>query len=176
MDESYTGQAYTGYRANDAGDNWCYFDGVDCTDTLPMAQTPLGVFVDSAFPWDSSSNLDCSDSEMTDSINQALQGHMANIASVIAGRCILWDYSTEKYVSASCDSKATFVCERKAWSCDTNSPCSHICNPAGYCVCPETHFLTDFFTCTPIPDLTEIECLHESMVAWFSVTGSQNFF
>ena len=40
------------------------------------------------------------------------KGHNTNIGTVIADRCVLWDFSTERYVTASCDSEARFVCER----------------------------------------------------------------
>jgi len=174
MDPSFTGQVYTGYRANAAGDNWCYFDGTTCTDT--RTDVPIGAHIDFTLNWDAPANgePDCSIEMVADAINAALQSEVANIGTVVADRCILFDMSTKQMVSASCDTEAQFVCEREQWDCATNSPCSDICNPAGYCECPEESFLTDPFTCTPIPDLTDIECFAESMVAWFSVGEINN--
>ena len=178
MVEGITNQVFTGYRANEAADNWCYFDGTTCHNTLPMANTPIGAFVSPSVSWvpeapNTPEDPDCTVPMIADAINTALQDEMANIGTVIADRCILYDFSTNQFVTASCDSKAQFVCEREHWDCN-NSACSDICNPAGYCECSDGDFLTDFFTCTPIPDLTDIECKQESMVAWFSVEQIKN--
>ena len=39
----------TGYRANAALDNWCYFDGTTCHDT--QTNTAIGVHIDSNNDW-----------------------------------------------------------------------------------------------------------------------------
>ena len=52
---------------------------------------------------------------MASAINAGLQSHNANLDDVIADRCVLWDFSAEQYVTASCDSEARFVCERGKW-------------------------------------------------------------
>jgi hypothetical protein len=174
MIDGFTGQVFTGYRANDAGDNWCYFDGTTCHDT--RIDVSIGAHIDPAHTWDAPNSGDpnCNDQMIADAINAALQSEISSIGPVVAGRCLLFDLASNQMVSASCDSEAQFVCEREQWDCDNNSPCSDICNPAGYCECPGDMFLTDFFTCTAIPDLTDIECHQETMVAWFSVEEINN--
>jgi hypothetical protein len=87
----------------------------------------------------------------------------------------LYYLATKLFVVIDCDSNQydVFACDRESWSCDAPDPgqktCSHDCSPTGHCSCPETHFLTDFFTCTEKPTAEEIECYDTHMVAWFDV-------
>ncbi|CBY18720.1 unnamed protein product [Oikopleura dioica] len=171
-----TDAVFTGYKVNDAGTDWCYFDGVTCHDTL--STTPIGAFIDPNNGWvPVTGTADCSISMIATAINNAIQQAQSNIvgATLNVGDCLLWDYSTDKYIIQSCTSKARFFCERPSWDCMINNGgCSDICNPAGYCECPDGEFLTAFDTCEPIPDLTGMECYPDRMVAYFSAADFTN--
>ena len=98
--ESYSGRLMTGYRANDAMTNWCYFDGENCIDT--QTNTAIGVLIDSANEWVTAddSEPDCSNSMFADAINNALQKEIKDIPMVPQNPndCLVFDLAEEKMV------------------------------------------------------------------------------
>ena len=168
----YNGRILTGYRANAAGDNWCWFDGTTCHDT--QTNTPIGVYIEAQTGWlPLAGEPDCSVGMIATAINNALGGEIANIPMTPAAvdDCLAFDLATKDMVTVKCDQGTydAFVCEREHWDCAADSQCSHECNEGGYCTCPDGMFLVDFFTCSAEPSLEIIECYNTHMVAWFPV-------
>jgi hypothetical protein len=175
IDVGYSGRTLTGYRANDALDNWCWFDGTTCHDT--QANTPIGVWIEAATAWlPNSGEPDCSIAMIATAVNQALSSEIDALPMTpsSANDCLAFDLATKEMVVVGCDGGLydTFVCERLQWDCAANGglgSCSHECDDAGFCSCPAGMFLADFFTCSEEPSMEMIECYETYMVAWFPV-------
>lgn len=178
IDPTFNGQALTGYRANDNGDNWCWLAAMHplsvCIDTLPMSEAPVGMNVDPNVNWQvSDTGFDCNDPAMASAISSALRPTMGALSAVTAGRAVLWDYATELYTTApEGNTFDNFICERYAWDCTVdNGGCGDnaTCNNAGYCDCNEGFFLSGNKECVPEPDKVMIECFDDKMIAYFAV-------
>lgn len=94
-----------------------------------------------------SSEPDCNNAQFAAAINTALQREIANLPMTpsSADDCIFMDMALEEMVVGSCSSPTTdgFMCERETWDCSLNGGsgrCSHGCDTAGFCTCPDGPF------------------------------------
>ena len=177
MVDGYAGRMLTGYRANADLSNWCYFDGETCHDT--QTNTPIGAKIEASTGWaQTDGEIDCNLEQIASAVNSALSSEIADLpaAPSSANDCLAMDLAAQKMVVVQCDGGTydSFVCEREHWDCAVNDgkgPCSHECDPAGFCSCPAEMFPVDFNTCATEPAMEVIECFPTHMVAWFPVAN-----